>query len=286
MPTPRQQQALSSLLSRIGSVDINPYKQDDLGALIDSGLITEDSSGVDPLTEAGLRNTSYNSPTIVRNIPNYTDTNRQGLSNFMAALQDYTMVPNQYKGSVSNLIDGVLRREGGFVNDPADRGGATNLGITRQAYADFKGIPLNKVTENMIKNLSFSEAKQLYSQNYYHAPGFDKLSATPNIQALVVDTGVHTGPQRATRILQKALNTMGVPVDVDSRLGPQTLEGLQKAVSTHGEARVNNAILEARRQALEAQARSDPSQRRFLGGWRNRLKEFVMDITPNTNPKE
>ena len=44
-------------------------------------------------------------------------------------------------GMIDELIEDVIEREGGYVNHPADRGGATRWGITeavarRQGYMD------------------------------------------------------------------------------------------------------------------------------------------------------
>jgi len=37
---------------------------------------------------------------------------------------------NRTMANIDELIEDVIEREGGYVNHPADRGGATNWGIT------------------------------------------------------------------------------------------------------------------------------------------------------------
>ena len=42
------------------------------------------------------------------------------------------------------IIEVVLEHEGGYVDDPADRGGATNWGVTQKVYEDFVGYQCDK----------------------------------------------------------------------------------------------------------------------------------------------
>lgn len=82
----------------------------------------------------------------------------------------------------------VLEREGGYVADPADPGGETNLGISHKAYPD-----------EDIKNLTRSRAVELYKRDYWIKAGCDTL---PEPLALVVfDTAVNMGVGRAKQLL-------------------------------------------------------------------------------------
>lgn len=86
----------------------------------------------------------------------------------------------------------VARWEGGFVNNPADPGGATNMGITLNtltAWRTARGLPAATVDD--VRNLTRSEADAIYHANYWQASGADKL---PWPAALVVfDTAVLHG---------------------------------------------------------------------------------------------
>ena len=56
--------------------------------------------------------------------------------------------------SIDKLIPFILKWEGGFVNDPTDRGGATNKGVTiatYEAYCRQKGLP--RPTVEQLKNI-------------------------------------------------------------------------------------------------------------------------------------
>ena len=87
-----------------------------------------------------------------------------------------------------SAIQFVLEREGGYVNDPADPGGETNMGISKRAYPN-----------EDIKNLTVERAKALYHRDYWLAAGCDALS--PPLDLIVLDTAVNMGVGRARQFL-------------------------------------------------------------------------------------
>ena len=79
--------------------------------------------------------------------------------------------------SVDDIIGGILRREGGFVNDPDDPGGATNHGVTihtmRRLGVDVDGD--NDVDINDVRQLTRDRAAEIYKEHYYIRPGIAGL---------------------------------------------------------------------------------------------------------------
>ena len=58
-----------------------------------------------------------------------------------------------------DIIAVVLKHEGGFVDDPDDRGGATNWGVTQKVYETFRE---EKCTADDIKKMTQEEAEEIY----------------------------------------------------------------------------------------------------------------------------
>ena len=58
----------------------------------------------------------------------------------------------------------ILKHEGGFVNDPIDLGGMTNLGVTKRVWEEFVGHP---VSEADMRALSPKKVGKLYKQRYW-----------------------------------------------------------------------------------------------------------------------
>jgi len=159
------------------------------------------------------------------------------------------------------ILDEVLRREGGYVDHPADRGGPTHRGITMATLSAWRKRP---VTREDMQALTETEARAIYHRQYIEQPGFDRI-VDPLLRGLLVDYGVHSGPRRAIQDLQRAAR-----VTVDGVLGAETLG----AVAAIGAEPLRRAVLRARGQYL-ARLLSDPRQRVFAAGWLNRLMEFV-----------
>lgn len=91
------------------------------------------------------------------------------------------------------LVTKVLRREGGYVNNPADRGGETNLGISQRANPDID-----------VRNLTEAQARQIYYERYWKPLGADRLPE--NVRDLAFDTAVHHGVGTARAWLRETNN--------------------------------------------------------------------------------
>jgi lysozyme family protein len=102
--------------------------------------------------------------------------------------------------NVDQVIDGIIAREGGYVNDSRDAGGETNFGITA-ATARSSGYA------GAMRDMPRDFAVEIYRRRYVVAPGFDKIvPISQAIAAELVDTGVNMGPKVAAGFLQRALN--------------------------------------------------------------------------------
>lgn len=113
----------------------------------------------------------------------------------------------------------TLKYEGGYVDHPADPGGATNLGVTRATLAKWRGRPVSK---SEVKALSRAEAADIYKRFFWEPCGGPILPA--GVDAVVFDWAVHSGPSRAVRALHKVLNIAQAPAP-----GPQLRQALPKS---------------------------------------------------------
>lgn len=103
---------------------------------------------------------------------------------------------------VGQLIDALIEREGGYVNHPADRGGATCFGITEAvARAHGYGGPM--------RDLPRREAVAIYRRLYWLRPRFDQVATrAPRLAAELFDTGANMGPAVGATFLQRALTAL------------------------------------------------------------------------------
>ena len=171
---------------------------------------------------------------------------------------------------VSQLIDDLIDREGGYVNHPADRGGATCWGIT-EAVARAHGY------RGAIRALPRDEAAAIYRRLYWLRPKFDEVAGrSPALAAEMFDTGANMGPAVAATFLQRALTALNrngrdypdlVP---DGRIGPATLAALDAFLAVRG--RQGETVLLRAIEALQGErylrlAERRPANEAFLYGW-------------------
>ena len=124
--------------------------------------------------------------------------------------------------AIDTILDEIIRREGGYVNHPADRGGPTNFGITAQTLGNWRQLG-RPATAAEVQALTEAEALAIYRQQYITGPGFEAITH-PALLHLLVDAAVHSGPKRAVQWLQTSLG-----VAADGVIGPKTRAALAAA---------------------------------------------------------
>ena len=149
----------------------------------------------------------------------------------------------------------VLKNEGGYVDNPADPGGATNLGCTKATWEAWVGHP---VTKDDIKALTPNDVMPLYKVKYWDTIKGDDLPE--GVDYAVFDFAINSGPSRAAKALQSVLS-----ITVDGQIGPATL----RALETANPREVATAVCEARLAFLQ----SLPTYGTFGKGWSRRVAE-------------
>ena len=182
--------------------------------------------------------------------------------------------------SVRQIAQEIVAREGGYVNDPDDPGGATNFGVTIHTMRRL-GLDLDRdgaVTARDVRKLTRDRAVEIFLEHYFNRPLIAELPQV--LQPSVFDMYVNAGGN-AVKILQRLLVEMGYDVAVDGALGPQSLAAVRAAhraspqdlVDAYGIARRNYYFrLADRRVASRKYARTRAGGK---GGWIKRAEEFM-----------
>ncbi len=181
---------------------------------------------------------------------------------------------------VTRIAREIVNREGGFVNDPDDPGGATNHGVTihtlRRLGLDLTGD--GAVDARDVRALSAAQAEEIFLKEYFHRPRLHLLPEA--LQPAVFDMNVNAG-SNAVRILQELLVEMGYDLSVDGAMGPQTARAAQAAGEINMGA-LTDAYAIARRNYYFALADKRPQSRKYArtrtggkGGWIRRAEEFM-----------
>ena len=174
-------------------------------------------------------------------------------------------------------IQKVVEREGGYVNHPDDKGGATNFGIT-QATAQKHGYQGN------MQDYPLAAAIAVYDLNYWQRLNLDAVAKINEALAVrLFDFGVNSGTARAAKHLQRLLNVLNSKeqyypdIRVDGGIGKQTIATLAKFYDKRGDQGIrvlSDALNSLRIAFCVGISEHDESQEVFTFGWLSRIIEL------------
>ncbi|SEM78941.1 Predicted Peptidoglycan domain-containing protein [Syntrophus gentianae] len=164
----------------------------------------------------------------------------------------------------------TLCLEEGYSDDPADRGGKTNWGITEATLKDActRGI----VPTRDVASLSKDQARLIYKAEYWDALKLDSV-ISPAIVAEIFDTEVNMGRSAAVKIIQEALNYLGESLAVDGVMGMKTLAALNKW-SSKDERALFVCLNGFQFMRYVGIVEMNASQKRFSRGWTKRIQTY------------
>lgn len=176
--------------------------------------------------------------------------------------------------TVDEMIEEILTKEGGYVNNPNDSGGETNWGIT---IADARAI--GYFADMAI--MSRETAKQIYMKKYVIATGINQIITQDHKIAMkLLDIAVNMGVFRAGEFCQRLLNALNRnqrdynDIKVDGQMGPATRHALEKFLNARGVGNRHVAVTVFLKglKAMQgnfyiALAERRPKDEEFLYGW-------------------
>ena len=179
---------------------------------------------------------------------NNVDYSKYG-EDFSKEFIDEMLADNRFFNAMNQY---VMPNEGGYVNNKNDRGGETNMGITKKFYPD-----------EDIKNLTRERANAIYYRDYWKYNGINTLP--DEIVGIVFDNAVIQGQGTAIQNVHKSLD-----IEPGTIIGPSTQKKLENTdynvfinrFKNNAKSRVNKLI------------DSDASQSIFKNGWNNRINKY------------
>ena len=154
----------------------------------------------------------------------------------------------------------TLLYEGVYSDDPADRGGETRFGITRE-------VARHHGYGGAMNELPMREASRIYRIAYWDPYHLDTVAVlSPPIAHLVFDMAVNHGEGGMSRLVQRASRALGREVKVDGRWGPITEGTVIRLASDYPESFLG-ALKGERYKWYEDIVRARPDQAKFFRGW-------------------
>ncbi|MXC88627.1 glycoside hydrolase family 108 protein [Escherichia coli] len=174
----------------------------------------------------------------------------------------------------SKISSVILRHEGGYVNDPNDRGGETNMGITIATWRAYAPIDLEiEATSSTLRNMTKEQAEIIYYNHYWEPKGFCKLENT-KVALMVYDWTITSG--RAVKQIRKMLHD-----EYNNRLIVNNImddDMIHCINAVENQEQLLSRIAEIRKdyyRSLTITNGEPNAQIKFLNGWINRVDDCL-----------
>ncbi len=176
-------------------------------------------------------------------------------------------------GKFSDALPIVQKSEGGYVNHKNDRGGETNYGVTKATFLEAKRQRILSKDIVNVANITKKDAEKVFKQMYWNKMHGDDLPR--DLSIAVFDMAINSGPKTAIKTLQKVLG-----VSQNGTIGSETLLAINNYKGD-----LLDDYLKAREAKYLAIVKKKPTQKVFIKGWLNRLKDlrkYIAKLPPMT----
>lgn len=175
-----------------------------------------------------------------------------------------------------DILSNTLAHEGGYVDDPVDRGGETYKGISRVFHSDWRGWAIidhkkeNKCADDWDEVFEDDQRLQNLVYEFYRDEFWEPSRAEElpgYLRGFYFDMCVNHGQSRAVKVLQEAINETGYDIAIDGVIGQQTLN--------HAPYVELKEVVRERLFFYNEIIQNDPKQIKFRKGWYNRTLAFL-----------
>ncbi|WP_380197970.1 glycoside hydrolase family 108 protein [Klebsiella pneumoniae] len=174
----------------------------------------------------------------------------------------------------SKISSVILQHEGGYVNDPNDRGGETNMGITIATWRAYAPSDLGiEATTNTLRNMTKEQAEIIYYNHYWEPKGFCKLE-TIKIALMLYDWTITSG-RAVTQVRKMLHNEYNINLVVSNTMDDDMIHCIN---AIEDQEQLLSRIAEVRKKyyrSLTITNGEPNTQVRFLTGWINRVNDCL-----------
>jgi len=176
------------------------------------------------------------------------------------------------------------QNEGGYVNDPDDKGGETYKGIARKFHPEWPGwgiIDSSKNAYNFKTMLDKNITLQDQVRSFYYIEFWNKIGgeSIPDqaIAEEMYDNAVNMGVATANKYLQRALNILNcnqkhyADITVDGSIGPKTSSAFQACLAKVGSKMLLSVINGYQMKHYIELMEKDPVNEKYIG-WFKRVE--------------
>jgi lysozyme family protein/LysM repeat protein len=166
----------------------------------------------------------------------------------------------------------ILRHEGGYVDDPTDKGGKTNMGIAWKTWLTYakSDLGLEPTTSNL-KNITSEQAEIIYRKRYWEPKGFCKV-VNDKVGLMIYDWTITSGG--AGKEVQKLLTSefkqdIGI---IDGAIGSKTIQAVN---NIENQKLLLERIAAIRREYYHMLVKNRPKNSKYIKGWLNRVESCL-----------
>ena len=172
-------------------------------------------------------------------------------------------------------ISELLKAEGGYSNDPKDKGGETNYGITIKKAREHG-------YQGEMKDLPLDFAKKIYKDDYWDTLNLNQVN-DQKLAGVLFNFGVNCGIRTACKTLQRTLNLLNrdniswFDTIIDGIMGLKTMS-IINSISAIDVNYVTKVVIGLQFERYVQIVESDVTQEKFFRGWINRVGELLKKL--------